>query len=509
MNTRNSYSQRRRWYLGLGAAGLMFAVAIASLLSTQGPKAIWAAGSPSAPPPAVASANDLSAAFRYASGQVVPSVVTIHTVREVAGRSPSGPDLQGIPDEMAPLLKRFFGDDLRQFQAPQSTPRGMREEGTGSGVIIDPSGIILTNNHVAGGGGKVVVTLHDGREFTAVDVKTDPKTDIAIVRIEGAGPLPAARLGDSDQMQIGDWVLAIGSPFGLDDTVTAGIISAKSRGMGIAEREDFLQTDAAINPGNSGGPLVNLHGEVIGINTAISTRGGGSDGIGFAVPINLAKWVSAQLSDKGTVQRAFLGIGIQRVNSDLSKQFGLTTVQGALVTDVRPDSAGAKAGLKAGDVVIELDGHAVQNPRHLQNLVERASLDQPHKITVMRDGQRQTFDVHLQTMPENLTASNSGVEPAQSEFTAIGLEVSDLTADVAKQLGLSETKGVVITSVASGSAAEMAGLKEGMVISRVGTQDVTSVDQFRTAVKAANLKDGVLLLVKSAEGSRFLVLKSE
>ena len=511
MNTCTSQTQRRRWYLGLGAAGLTFAVAVASLLSMHGPNATWAAGNPSAaPPPAVASANDLSAAFRYASEQVVPSVVTIHTVRDVAARSSSGQDLQGIPEEMAPLLKRFFGDDLRQFKAPQSAPRGMREEGTGSGVIIDPSGVILTNNHVAGGGGKVVVTLHDGREFTAVDVKTDPKTDIAIVRIEGAGVLPAARLGDSDQMQIGDWVLAIGSPFGLDDTVTAGIISAKSRGMGIAEREDFLQTDAAINPGNSGGPLVNLKGEVIGINTAISTRGGGSDGIGFAVPINLAKWVSAQLSDKGTVQRAFLGIGIQKVNSDLSKQFGLTTVHGALVTDVRPDSAGAKAGLKTGDVVIELDGYAVQNPRHLQNLVERAALDHPHKITVMRDGQRQTFEVHLQTMPENLTAStSSGMEPAPSEFKSLGLEVSDLTADVAKQLGLSETKGVVITSVASGSAAESAGLKAGMVISRVGTQDVTSVDQFRTAVNAANLKDGVLLLVKSAEGSRFLVLKSE
>ncbi len=207
-----------------------------------------------------------------------------------------------------------------------------------------------------------MVRLHDGREFKAVDVKTDPKTDLAVLRIEGAGPLPAARLGDSNKVEVGDWVLALGQPFGLEGTVTAGIVSAKGRGLGIADREDFIQTDAAINPGNSGGPLVNLDGEVVGINTAISTSNGGYQGVGFAIPIDLAKWVGGQLANGGKVHRSYLGVIIQPVTQPLAEQFKVKVHQGVLVTEVRPDTPAAKAGLKPGDIILKFAGQAGLHP---------------------------------------------------------------------------------------------------------------------------------------------------
>ena len=483
----------RRWTTGMSIVALLGALAVVSFLGMYGHEFAFAQGNDDAPPPAVAQANDLSAAFRYAANQVLPTVVTIRTtmgdIQQTAG---DGEFPEGFPEEFQPFLKRFFGDDFREL--PRRMPRIPRQQGTGSGVIIDPSGIILTNNHVVRGGSKVIVRLHDGREFEATDVKTDPKTDVAVVRIN-AGDLPAAKIGNSDDMQIGDWVLAVGAPFGLQETVTAGIISAKSRGLGIAEREDFLQTDAAINPGNSGGPLVNLRGEVVGVNTAISTSGGGNDGVGFAVPVNLAQWVSHQLIENGTVQRAFLGVGIQQVTSDLSQQFGLSTVQGAVVTEVRPDTAAAKAGLQTGDVIVEFDGQAVASPREVQNLVERAALDKEHRVTVVRDGKRVAVAVRLQTMP-------------QSEFGRFGLQVSGLTDDVARQLNMAGVQGVVITGVDPDSLAASAGLEEGMVITRIGQKKVTSVEEFRVAMKDVDLQEGLLLFVQTSDGSRFVVLKS-
>ena len=396
------HNPRRRWVTSAGILGLLAGAGIVSLLGVTGHD-LSLAREPETPPPAVAEAHDLSAAFRYAAGRVLPAVVTIRTTSVPAQQAAAdGESLapEGLPEEFQPFFRRFFGGDLEQF--PRRMPRLPQAQGMGSGVIIDSSGLILTNSHVVGRGSRVLVRLNDGREFEASDVKTDPRTDVAIVRIEGAGDLPVASLGDSDTLEIGDWVLAVGAPFGLQETVTAGIISAKSRGLGIAESEEFLQTDAAINPGNSGGPLVNLHGEVVGINTAISTRGGGNDGVGFAIPVNLAQWVSGQLAESGSVQRAFLGVGIQKVTSDLSRQFGLPAVQGAVVTEVRAETAAAKAGLQPGDVIVEFDGRAVHNPRDLQNQVERAALDKDHKVTVVRDGHRVTMDVALQSPPKNL-----------------------------------------------------------------------------------------------------------
>ena len=330
-------------------------------------------------------AKALSAAFHQAAEKVLPSVVMI-TNTPAAAEKPSNKDMS--PDENSQNMPfgfkgSPFGDLLnnpqfRRFfkEMPNPMPEMPRHEvvGAGSGVIVDPSGVVLTNNHVVAGGGKITVRLHDGREFKAVDIKSDPTTDLAILRIEGAGKLPAATLGNSDSVEVGDWVLAPGQPFGLEGTVTAGIVSATGRGLGIAGREDFIQTDAAINPGNSGGPLVDLDGEVIGINTAISTSTGAYEGVGFAIPINLTKWVGEQLLENGKVHRAYLGVIIQPVSQSLADQFHVRVHQGVLVTEVKSDSPAAKAGLKPGDIILQFEGKAVSQPRELQSLVERAKI---------------------------------------------------------------------------------------------------------------------------------------
>ncbi|MEW4526861.1 Do family serine endopeptidase [Maioricimonas sp. JC845] len=459
---------------------------------------------------AISDARSLSTAFRVAVNRVMPSVVMIQTAPgQVQQTAHDGEGLGNLPDGLPegllddPMFKRFFKDMPRQ---PQQQPR--QQMGTGSGVIIDPSGIILTNNHVVEGGGKVTVRLHDGREFEAVEVHTDPKTDLAVVKIEGAGSLPAATLGDSDDMEIGDWVLAVGAPFGLRETVTAGIISAKARGIGITEREEFLQTDAAINPGNSGGPLVNLEGQIVGINTAISTASGGYDGVGFAIPVNLAKWVSTQLVENGKVQRAFLGVSIQDVTADLADQLKLDGVHGAAVTEVHPDTPAAAAGLQPGDVIVAFDDQSVRTTRDLQKYVEQADLDADHELSVVRDGKTLTLSVNVKPMTgDELAKAGSDVTGSTSEFGDLGLELSDLTDSVASRLGIKGTDGVVITSVESGSVADRAGLKTGMVIRRVGRVDVTNVEEFRDAIAEKSLEDGILMLVSNGDASRFVVLR--
>ncbi len=452
-------------------------------------------------------AKSLSSAFRGASEKVMPSVVTIQST----GTKSQGSDIAQhgqLPEELRdhPLFKRFFeGIPEGNFDTPGSQQR----IGMGSGVIVDASGIILTNNHVVSGADKLLIKLHDGREFSATEWKTDPKSDIAVVKINSPTSLPVASIGNSDKIDIGDWVLAVGAPFGLDETVTAGIISAKSRGIGITAREEFLQTDAAINPGNSGGPLVNLDGEVVGINTAISSTSGGYQGIGFAVPVNLARWVGDELMAHGTVRRAFLGVGIQSIDDTLSKQLGLNTVKGAVVTDVRPGSPAAKAGLQTGDVVLEFDGMAISRPGDLQGRVERASLNEPHKVVVMRDGKTMTIEVRVEAMPTNLSVEEpvKTEAPALPEFNGLGLELSELTPDVARQLGMENVTGLVITGVQAGSPADTAGLKDGMVISKVGQTAVKSLADFSAAMKDVSLKDGVLFLVRVGEASRFVVIR--
>ncbi len=469
--------------------------------------------------PAFNYANGLSKVFRNASNHVLPSVVTIQKTTVVESLSSATPhDKNGDNGRVPygdlfndPFFKRFFGDSPNFPRIPMpDNPQGAQIS-MGSGVIIDAGGVILTNNHVVEGGGKVMVRLHDGREFEATDVKTDPRTDLAVVRINETN-LPAATLGDSDAIDIGDWVIAAGQPFGLADTVTAGIISAKGRGIGITTEEEFLQTDAAINPGNSGGPLVNLRGEVIGINTAITSRSGGFQGIGFAIPINLAKWVSSQLIERGSVTRAYLGVGIQQVTPELASQFGLKELTGTVVTEVRPNSPARQAGVKTGDVVVEFAGHAIHSPREIQAFVEQSPIGSKQPLKVIRDGKQMTLNVTVLEQPKGYglarSESPAGGESQGETYQELGIDVSNLTADVADQLGLNGAEGVVITSVRSGSPADLAGLSTSMVIERVGQKPVKDADEFRAAMKDQSLAKGVLLLVRSREGSRFVVIKS-
>jgi len=479
-------------------------------------------------------AQSLSTAFRAASETVLPSVVMIRTVPQVARLDEKSPnqsgdrfekryefrgtpfgDFEGTPfeDMLPPELRRHF-QEMPSMPGPNGrVPRG--RSGVGSGVIIDRSGVILTNNHVVSGGGKVVVRLHDGREFEAVKIETDPKTDIAVVFIEEAEGLVAAELGDSESAQVGDWVLALGGPFGLEGTVTAGIVSAKGRGIGITDRENFLQTDAAINPGNSGGPLVNLDGQVVGINTAISSRSGGNQGVGFAVPANLARWVADQLIETGTVKRAYLGVVIQPVSHDLAKRFGVKAEQGVLVTDVQDETPAAKAGLKPGDVIVAFDGTEVNTPRELQGVVERAELGRSHAMEVIRDGRKGTLRVTVGQQPEDfgLAAMRKGHSPQpkaeRAQFDKLGLDVEQLTDDVARRLGYENRDGVLITEVRTGSPADRAGLATGMLIAEVDRQKTPTLEQFAGALKKSSPKKGILMLVRDGNGVRFVVLEMD
>jgi serine protease Do len=465
-------------------------------------------------------AEALSSGFRHAAKAALPAMVSI----EVRGKAPAAAQANGRdvdPEDMfngSPFGELFKQDprlkDMFKFrQSPQQMPR---THGMGSGFIIDPSGIILTANHVVGDAERVTVKLHDGREFVATEVKTDPRTDVAIVRIQADGALPAIRLGDSDIVEIGDWVLAIGSPFGLDATVTAGIISAKGRGPNITEREEFLQTDAAINPGNSGGPLINLAGEVVGINTAISTRSGGYDGVGFTVPINLAKWVADQLIEKGIVTRAYIGVAIQPVNSELSKQFNVPVGKGAIVTQVFPNTPAAAAKLEPGDLVLKFNGKEIRGSRDLQGVVERLKADVNYPMLIVRDGKEMTVNVTTKEMPHDYSVANNTLVPGKSapetakadSFDDLGIEIEAAKPEALQKLGYQpSTAGVLVSSVKDDSPAAQAGLREGMVIEKVGSTKVSSPADFKDAVKGTSVEKGVLLLVRTPRGGQFVVVR--
>lgn len=501
-------SQSTAWIVGI--VGIVCLTV--SLLDVLPRRAVTAA-------PTAADARQLSAIFREISQQALPSIVAIETTGKAA--TMNGLDLDDEDNPLNELFRNnpqfrdFFRERPRQREAP-------RTRGMGSGFVIDAAGIILTNSHVVRGADEVKVRTHDGRDYVATDVKTDENSDIAVLRIKDAKGLKALRLGDSDSAEIGDWVLAVGNPFDVGMTVTAGIISAKSRGLGIARREDFLQTDAAINPGNSGGPLLNLNGEVIGINTAISSRSGGSEGIGFAIPVNMVKWISEQLVANGKVRRAYLGIQIQPLTSKLARTFNLQGVDGALITRVSKESPAAEAKLQEDDVILELDGKKVLNTQMLQLIVERLEPGKTYKALIVRDGQRLQIPVTVREMPEGFLAGgnrpnlNGGrgrgekPQPKEESYNQLGLQVKELTADVAKELGFDETpSGVVVTRVDPIGPAYEAGVTVGLVIEKVGGKRIASMKEFDEALKAASLKDGVRLLVSSPTGKQSVVVQSD
>jgi serine protease Do len=466
-------------------------------------------------------ADDLSKAFRESARAAMPSVVTIHShesakkVRGNRGENPFGQfrggenPFKGTPFEN--MIPQMPGQDGENGDYSFRTPS---RDGVGSGVIIDSSGLILTNNHVVDGADKVTVHFADGREFTATDIKTDPQSDLAVVRIKADEPLPAAHLGNSDDLEIGDWVLAIGQPFEVENTVTAGIISGKGRELG-GQRTKYLQTDAAINPGNSGGPLVNLTGEVIGINTAIASNSGGYQGIGFAIPINQAKWVTDQLVKNGSVSRGYLGVSIGEVTGDLASSFGVAKGEGVLVAEVMPNTPAAEAKMKDGDIITKFAGKEVHSPKDVQEMVERAPLNKSQPVEVVRDGKHVTLNVTVKSLPEKfgMTERDGGHKtpeaPATSGYSSqeLGLQVADMTADEADTYHGFE--GVMIKKVEPDSIAAEKGLRPGMLIRKVGKSDVKNVHDFETAMKSESLKTGVRFQVRTPAGNRFVVLQAQ
>lgn len=450
------------------------------------------------PSPALAKAWELSDAFRTVSRRVLPAVVSIQTRGRVVKTMSRG------SADLDPFLRGLLGDprlgDLLEERRSQQEFRA--PSGQGSGFITDPEGVVLTNAHVVADADEVIVRLADGREYPAEKLGVDARADIAVLKISVDERLPFLPLGNDDDMDIGDWVLAFGSPFGLHRSVTQGIISAKGRGLD-GDGKEFLQTDAAINPGNSGGPLVNLRGEVIGINTAISTRSGGYDGVSLAIPVNLVKWVAEQLESEGIVRRAYVGIQMQEINAALAEQLNLRIPEGVAVTDVVPASPADEAGFETGDVILEVNGRRIRNPLNMMGVVERLTVGQPYRILVQRDGREQELRIVAGERPNARELARRRAESAAETTTILeelGAAVQELTPAIAEQLGLDDAAGVIITQVSRDGRAARLGLEPGMVIAAVANRSIESVDDLLDAMEISRKKGRILLLVKKNTG---------
>jgi serine protease Do len=446
-------------------------------------------------PQDLAVAESLSRVFRHVGEMLEPTVAHVEVTREVVVQSPF-PQMPGNPygDQ---FMRRFFGPDMRRRS----------EHGLGSGVVVDPDGYILTNNHVVNGAGKIVVKLFVGKptDYEAKLIGADPDTDLALIKIEAHG-LKAATLGDSSKMEVGDWVIAVGNPFGLDHTVTTGTISALGRRLHTATYESLIQSDAAINPGNSGGPLANIHGEVIGINASIASPSGAFAGIGMAIPSNMAKKVLAALKEKGKVTRGFLGVEMQTLTPDLAKSLGADGTEGVLIAQVNADSPAGKAGLKNGDIITKVKERAVTSPEDLQDAVASMSPGEKVSVEIVRDGKAQTVEVVLGE--RTAAALGEGEQPAPAA-AFLGITVQDLTAEIAAQLGYKMNQGVVVAEVAAGSAAEQAGIRPGNLIEQVARKAVHSVAEYNAAVEAARSLPSVVFRVRSGKRAAYVVLPTK
>jgi serine protease Do len=474
---------------------LLMSVIIGAGLGTWGAGAVDVArpARPLAPLPGVqarivpAALPVPSGSFSQVAESVAPAVVNINTVQRGAGGRTPIEDFFG--DE---FFRRFFGD------APE---RERLQRSLGSGVIVDPAGIVLTNAHVVERASEIEVVTADGKKHKAKLVGIDRRTDLAVLNLQGGGPYPAAALGDSDKLKVGDWVLAIGSPFGLQQTVTAGIISAKGRSIGQGPFDnDFIQTDAAINPGNSGGPLVNMSGEVIGINSAILSRSGGNVGIGFSIPSNMARRIYTELAAKGKVTRGWLGVSIQPMTPDLAKSFGLKEPKGVLISDVVQDSPAERAGVAAGDIVIEFDKKKVETPQDLQRIVALTSPGKGVPLKVWRDKAEKVLEIKIGETPEETVA----LKPTNKSKTLLGLELRPITPDIARQLNLRGAEGVLVFSVEDDSPAAEAGLQRGDVIREVNRQPVRSLQDFERATKDVKDGDRVTVLLQRGQQSLYV-----
>jgi len=429
--------------------------------------------------------------FATLAKRVGPSVVNVSTtqVRKAAADVPSPFDGD---DPMSQFWQRFFGGRI---------PRGsQRQMGLGSGFIIDRNGTILTNYHVVDGAQKISVTLSDGKSYDAKVIGKDQKTDIAVIKIDAGQDLPAVTLGDSDRLDVGEWVMAIGNPFGLDHTVTSGIVSAKGRQIGAGPYDNFIQTDASINPGNSGGPLINLRGEVVGITTAIYSQSGGNIGIGFAIPTNSIKEVLPQLKDKGRVVRGYLGTTVQKITPEIADSLGVKQQRGALVADVVRGSPAERAGIKTGDIITEFNSKEVKDSTELPGLVARVAPGTGTSVKVLRDGKEMTLAITVGEMKDTEVA-------ASGQQGELGLAVQPVTPEVAQSLGLDRAEGLVITEVKPGSAADDAGLREGDLITQINRRPVKNLADYNREMAQSKKGQSVLLLVRRGDASVFLALK--
>jgi serine protease Do len=433
----------------------------------------------------------MSSPFAPLVAKLTPAVVNVK-VSKVEKAAFPWPQMQGRSFGDFP-----FGDSFNHPQLPQNRT----VQGAGSGVIIAADGTILTNNHVVEGAKEVAVTLADQREFKARIVGRDPKTDLAVLKIDAGKDLPVASLGDSNQLKVGDWVLAIGNPFGLDHTVTAGIVSAKGRVIGAGPYDDFIQTDASINPGNSGGPLFNMKGEVVGINTAILPNG---QGIGFAIPVNTAKPLIPQLLAKGEVTRGYLGVNIQSITPDLAAALQLKERKGALVADVVSGGPAAKAGIRRGDVIVVFEGKPVQDSHDLPAMVAATAVDTEVTLTVVRAGQEQQVTATTARLPSDGTSAEETPQAARGKW---GLQLDDVNPQVARKLGIKADHGVVVVGVQPGSPADEASIQPGEMILEVNRQPVKSVKEVKEQVAQSGDKGPLLLLVQGEQGSRYILLK--
>jgi serine protease Do len=429
-------------------------------------------------------------------------VVNIQVVKKIKNVNLKLRNSPGNPSGDESPFGRFFnspenpfGDDSPFGRFFEGSPSGdLKQEGEGSGFIVSQDGYIITNNHVVEDASQIKVKLANGKEYDAKVTGRDPKTDLAVVKIEGAKDLHPLSLGDSENLRVGSWVIAVGSPFGLQQTVTQGIVSGKGRVIGSGPYDDFIQTDASINPGNSGGPLINMKGEVIGINTAINPSG---PGIGFAIPIDMAKAVIPQLEQKGSVTRGWLGIGIQQMTPALEKSFSLKDKEGVIVADVFKGGPAEKAGIERGDVITQFDGKNVAEPRDLSRIVASTPVGKMVDLKLMRDGKAIERTVNIGEMEKKTEAAQL------PSHKSLGITVQELTPEIAKDLGLKHETGVVVTSVEPGSSASEAGIQTGDVIQEVNRKPVKNAEDFSQKMAQTKGQASVLLLIQRGQNSLF------
>jgi len=445
--------------------------------------------------PALAGGPDTFAPLVEKYGDTVVNIYTTQTVKEPPIPNFPFQEHQGVPE----FFKKFFEQQGQGYHG-QIIPQ--KRTSLGSGVIISADGYIITNNHVIDEADEINVRFANHEEYEAKIIGRDAKTDVALIKIEPKEALPFATFGDSEKLRVGDWIIAIGNPFGFEQTVTAGIVSGKGRTLGSGNYENFIQTDASINPGNSGGPLFNMDGQMVGINTAIYSRSGGNIGIGFAIPINMAQNVIEQLKATGKVTRGWLGVMIQNVSQDLAKQFGLDRPIGALVGEVSPGGPAEKAGILPGDIIVEYKGTEITQMNMLPTLVAQTPVGETVNVALFRNGKKKNVSITVAKLEEDEAAAEIGQE------SVLGLTVQQLTPELAQSLKIKDKEGIIVANVEPGSAAEEAGLRPGDLILEVNRQEIKNMEEYNKALANLDKKESILLLVKRDTHTRFVVLEA-